>query len=315
MNLFLTRRSLAFAALLALQAGTAFRADAQVVEIATGAPNTPLYAVGPIYMSSTLFYRYSRFAYLYTQAELAAAGITAGTTINAVGWMKDTPNSAAGPALFTIYMKNSSNAAYANATEPWANLSLGATPVYSENAQSIPATASPNYITFTLDTPFSYTGGSLEILTEWDISTVPAPIATGAFEWVNTTVVDRIYASGNTSLPTSLSSTMNNTNINDRRPVIQFTVQGGTTIIPDLLGSSIRIWPNPAEDVLYIANTSGVPVDRIVMTDALGQVVLNERSAAGMTHHRIDLGPFAPGAYLLRLETREGPLVSKVTVQ
>ena len=310
----LSRRSLATAALLALHAGAAFQADAQIVQIATGTPNTPLYAVGPIYMSSTLFYRYSRFAYLYTQAELAAAGIVPGTDIMAVGWMKDTPNSTAGPAAFSIYMKNTFTAAYSSASEQWANLSTGTTLVYSETAQSIPATASPQYIDFTLDTPFNYLGGSLEILTEWDISGPPAPIATGAFEWVNTTVVDRIYASGNTSLPATLSSTMNNTNMDDRRPVIQFTVQGGTVAIPDLLSTSISIWPNPAEGLLNITNRSGAPVERIVITDALGKVVLNERPVGVTTDHRIDLGQFDPGAYLIRVETGAGPVVRRVTV-
>ena len=200
-------RNLATSLLATLLACGAFQARAQVVEINTGAANTPLYAVGPIYMSSTLFYRYSRFAYLYTQAELAAAGIIPGTVITSAGWMKSTANSSAGPAVFSIYMKNSSIAAYSNASETWDNLSAGAVQVYTNASQSIPATAQPAYIDFTLTTPFIYTGGSLEILTEWDISAPPAPIATGAFEWVNTTVVDRIYASGNTSLPASLSST------------------------------------------------------------------------------------------------------------
>ena len=314
MKLSLPCRSLATAALLALHAGAAFQADAQIVQIATGTPNTPLYAVGPIYMSSTLFYRYSRFAYLYTQSELAAAGIVPGTDILAVGWMKSTPSSTAGPALFNIYMKNTFAAAYADPTTTWAGLTIGAVQVYSEPAQSIPATASPDYIDFTLDTPFNYSGGSLEIFTEWDISGPPAPIATGAFEWVNTTVVDRIYASGNTSLPATLSSTTNNTNIDNRRPVIQFTVQGGTTAIPDLLSTSIGIWPNPAEDLLYISNKSGAPLESIVITDALGKVVLNERPVGVITDHQIDLGEFDPGAYLIRLETGLGPVVKRVTV-
>ena len=83
-----TPSSIVAVSLLALFSVGAFRAKAQVVEINTGTPNTPLYAVGPIYVSSTLFYRYSRFAYLYTQAELAAAGVVPGTVILSTGWMK-----------------------------------------------------------------------------------------------------------------------------------------------------------------------------------------------------------------------------------
>lgn len=66
---------------------SAFRSDAQVVQIDTGTPASPLYAVGPIYVSSTLFYRYSRYAYLCARAEdeLAAVGFTPGATITTVG--------------------------------------------------------------------------------------------------------------------------------------------------------------------------------------------------------------------------------------
>ncbi|MBK7271601.1 MAG: hypothetical protein IPI07_19555 [Flavobacteriales bacterium] len=230
--------------------------DAQIVRIATGTPNTPLYAVGPIYMSSTLFYRYSRFAYLYTQAELAAAGIVPGTDILAVGWMKSTPSSTAGPALFNIYMKNTFAAAYADPTDDGpASPSVRSRCIANPHNPSRPPPA--RTISTSRSTLRSTTsGGSLEIFTEWDISGPALHSQLRVHEWVNTTVVD-IYASGNTSLPATLSSTTNNTNIDNRRPVIQFTVQGGTTAIPDLLSTSIGIWPNPADDSAARVNKSG----------------------------------------------------------
>ncbi|HTO16444.1 MAG TPA: T9SS type A sorting domain-containing protein [Edaphocola sp.] len=194
------------------------------VTITTGGISTPVYAVGPVYMSSTLFYRYSRFAYLYTQSELQAVGITPGTNILSVGWMKSTSNATNSGASFKLYMKNSSVADYALPSETWANLSIGATLVYDNNTQIIPATATPNYIDFTLDNGFIYTGGSLEILAEWDISMAQAPIATGPFEWENTMVANRIYASGSNSMPATLSSTSNNVSITGKRPKIQFTI-------------------------------------------------------------------------------------------
>jgi len=309
----LQSRGLATLLLLAVLSTGAFQANAQVVQINTGTANTPLYAVGPIYMSSTLFYRFSRFAYLYTQPEMAAAGILPGALISTVGWMKNTANSAGGPAVFSIYMKNSSVTAYSDATATWADLSSGAVQVYTDPAQSIPATASPNYIDFTLQDPFIYTGGSLEILTEWDISVAGTPIATGAFEWVNTTVVDRIYASGGTSLPATLSSTTNNTNMDDRRPVIQFTVENPTAIHenPDAL---IDIWPNPTERLLNIRNESGEPFKSIVITDALGKIVL-EQSASGTTaNYQVNLDKLDAGSYLVAIKTGAGRIVKRVTV-
>jgi hypothetical protein len=264
-------------------------------------------------MSTTLFYRYSRFAYLYTQSELAAAGIVPGTEISTVGWMKSTASSAAGPADFSIYMKNSSVATYSDPSIPWATISAGAIQVYNDPAQSIPATADPNYIDFTLSAPFTYTGGSLEILTEWDISAPAAPIATGAFEWVNTTVVDRIYASGNTSLPTTLSSTTNNTNMDNRRPVIQFTV-ALPTAINENLNDKVSIWPNPADRFLNIKNENGSAFERIMMTNALGMIVVDERPNGTTANYRINVDKLDAGSYLIGIQTGEGRVVKKVTV-
>lgn len=239
------------------------RVDAQTITINTGTAASDLYAVGPIYISTTMFYKYSRFAYLYTQAELAAAGITSGSTISAVGWMKGGSSSSAGPSNFKIYMKNSSATAYAASSETWTNLSSGASLVYQNASQSFPATASPNYIPFTLSTPFVYSGGAIEILTEWDASATPAPLATGSFEWVNTTVPDRIYGGANSTAPTSLSSTSNNTSIDDRRPVIQFTLGGVTgctnPVTPGTSTVSVTtaVCPNTSVNLNLNGNSTG----------------------------------------------------------
>lgn len=238
-------------------------ARAQTIEINTGTPAANLYAVGPIYISTTMFYTYSRFAYLYTQAELAAAGITSGTTISAVGWMKSNGSSSAGPSNFKIYMKNSAATAYAASSETWTNLSSGATLVYQNAGQSFPATASPNYIPFTLNTPFVYTGGAIEILTEWNASATPTPLATGSFEWVNTTVTDRIYGAANTTAPASLSSTSNNISIDNRRPVIQFTLGGGggctNPVTPgtSTVSVSAPVCPNTSVNLNLSGNSAG----------------------------------------------------------
>ena len=309
-----TPSSIVAISLLALFSVGAFRAKAQVVEINTGTPNTPLYAVGPIYVSSTLFYRYSRFAYLYTQAELAAAGIVPGTVILSTGWMKSTANSATGPAVFSIYMKNSNVTAYSLASETWANLSAGAVQVYTNPAQSIPDASTPNYIDFTLTSPFTYTGGSLEILTEWDISAAPAPIATGAFEWVNTTVADRIYASGNTSLPATLSSTTNNVDMNDRRPVLQLTVEAPTSVV-DELAAGISLWPNPTDRFVTISNSSGTPIERVEVINALGRAVMTERPNNAATSHQLDLEQLAAGHYLIGLYAGTGRALKRVKLK
>ncbi len=289
------------------------RAEAQVV-INTGAPLAPLYAVGPIYLSSTMFYKYSRFAYLYTQDELAAAGIQPGAVIYQVGWMKSTSSSSAGPASFNIYMKNSLTSAYSDASADWSALSSGTSLQYANSAQSIPATANPDFINFTLSTPFTYTGESLEILTEWDISAAPEPIATGSFEWENTTVTDRIYGKGNSTMPTSLSSTTNNTSIDNKRPVIQFTLDGSSGIQAATVESMFAVYPNPAENFIKIRNLGGATMESIEVLDLLGKVVYSQGREAG-SNPRVDVSAFGPGAYFLRATTSEGPVVRRFTVR
>jgi hypothetical protein len=205
-------------------------ARAQTVVINTGTAGTPEYAVGPVYMSSTLFYRASRYGYLYTQAEMTTAGIPTGASITVVGWMKNNSAASLIGGIFRIYMKNSAATAYSNATETWTNINAGTTLVYQNLSQSIPATASPAYIPFTLTTPFTYTGGALEISVEWDATGTTGTLASGSFDWVWSTVPDRIYGNGGTTLSNTLSSTSNNTTINDRRPFIQITYTGGTAV-------------------------------------------------------------------------------------
>lgn len=312
MKTSLSSQGLASLLLIAFLLG-ANKADAQVIQIDSGAASNPLYAVGPIYMSTTLFYRYSRYAYLYTQSELEAVGFTPGTTITTVGWMKNTSSTAAGPAVFSIYMKNSTTASYSLASESWTNLSSNATLVYTDPTQAIPATASPNYIDFALSTPFIYTGGSLEILTEWDISAPSAPIATGAFEWVNTVVTDRIYGTGGTSLPSTLSSTSNNTSIDNLRPVVQFTVDFSTGIQKEL-EAMISIYPNPAQGYIHIRNASTSPIQRIVITDAVGKVVHVEGQSGIQDDRRINVGNLEAGQYIMGIETDAGRIVKRFTV-
>ncbi len=201
--------------------------NGQTVVINTGTVGAPAYNAGPIYRSSAgSSYDASRYSYLYTQAELAAAGILPNSNISSLGWIKNNTATTTGGGIFRIFMKNSATATYSSATETWANLNTATTMVYENLNENIPATATPDYITFTFTTPFLYTGGSLEISTEWDINQVTGSPATGSFEWLWSTVVDRVYGTGNTTLAaiTSLSSTTNSiSTIDDRRPFLQIT--------------------------------------------------------------------------------------------
>lgn len=245
---------------------------AQTVIINTGTAGTPAYNAGPIYRSSAASaYDASRYCYLYTASELAAAGITSGSVISLVGWAKNNTATTTGGGIFRIYMKNTSTASFSLASETWANLNSGATMVYENLSQTIPATTQPTYIDFPLTTNFTYTGGSLEIATEWDINGVAGNPTTGTFDWLWSTVVDRIYGTGNTTLApiTTLSSTTNSiSTIDDRRPFIKITYSGGTTGID--VGAQSLVTPAATPNNCYtsseivtiqIRNYSTNPID------------------------------------------------------
>src|SRR5690606_16430781 len=82
---------------------------------------------------------------------------------------------------------------------------------------------------------------SLEISAEWDINQVSGNASTGTFDWLWSTVPDRIYGRGNTTLApiTSMSSTTNTISaIDDRRPFIQITyTPGGPCTNPPVPGT------------------------------------------------------------------------------
>src|SRR5688572_6315254 len=62
---------------------------------------------GPIYRSTnTSDFVYSRYHYLYTQAELIAAGVPGGVNITKLAWNKDLAAATNSPATFQIWIKN-----------------------------------------------------------------------------------------------------------------------------------------------------------------------------------------------------------------
>ncbi len=247
------------------------RALGQTVVINTGTAGTPAYNAGPIYRSSTSSaYDASRYSYLYTQAELTAAGIFTGSIVTELGWTKNNTATSTGGAIFRIYAKNSTGANYTLASETWANLNAGTTMVYENLNQSVPATAFPNYITYTLSTPFLYTGGDIEIQTEWDCNQVSGSPSTGTYDWMWSTVVNKIYGTGQTSLTGAgtLSSTTNSISaIDDRRPFIQITFTPGTPCV------------NPPTPGTSVANMTSAPCP----TTLIGLSLTGNSTGSGMT--------------------------------
>ncbi|MFN5311722.1 MAG: GEVED domain-containing protein, partial [Flavobacteriales bacterium] len=134
---------------------------AQFVQVGT-ATTTQSYLYGPYYRSATTsVFNYSKYAYIYSATELA--GIPPGSMITMIEWQKQSGTITA-PNTFEILLANNSATALTTGTT-WGTVSAGATSVYLSTNQGFMA-AAPGWESFSLTTPFIYTGGTLQVMTD-----------------------------------------------------------------------------------------------------------------------------------------------------
>jgi hypothetical protein len=202
-----------------------YGAQAQTVTIGAGAvAGSTGSNIGVIYRSSaTSAFDFSQQYFLYTAAELSAAGIPPGSIITSVAWNKDNAfGTTAGNTTdsWKIYMKNTTTVAAAG----WSNTnfttqSTGATLVYNNASQVIPA--SIGWVNLNLTTSFIYTGGSLEIGSNWDCSLYSGGPSTGGYAWKRDNISNVCYGSSSTTSTMTLAS-------QTARPQIQISYVPGT---------------------------------------------------------------------------------------
>ena len=181
---------------------------------------------GPIYRSSAASaFDFSHQYYLYTAAELATAGITPGSVISKIAFYKVAAFgtvTTGNLATWKIYMKNSGAIPSATwSVGSFATQNAGATLVYNGNPQAITATGA-TWITLTFATPFTYTGGSLEVGSDWDCSLTSGNPSTGGFTWGAATIATQTFGGSNTSSAITMTSQTS-------RPGVQFTYVAGAT--------------------------------------------------------------------------------------
>ena len=134
---------------------------AQIVQIGTSTTASS-YLSGPYYRSAaTSTFNYSKYAYIYTAIELAA--IPAGSMITQIEWQKVSGTITA-PNTFEILLANNSATTLTTGTT-WGALTAGSTSAYNNTNQGFMATG-PGWESFVLTTPFIYTGGTLQIMTD-----------------------------------------------------------------------------------------------------------------------------------------------------
>lgn len=170
---------------------------------------------GPIYRSgATSNFIYSRHHYLYTQSELAAAGIFPGVYITMLSWYKDNAAAFNNAAAFEIWMKNSSLTAVQTPTQTWATLTTGSTQVFGSN---VLLTAAIGFVDFNCTAPFLYTGGALEISVSYNHSSSASPWSTLGVSWLKDPISNRTISYCGSTASTNLA------NARTVRPQIKFT--------------------------------------------------------------------------------------------
>ncbi len=183
-------------------------ASTKITTDAIGTGTSSSSSRGPIHQAGTgASTRYSRYFHVFTQEELFAAGLVAHGSITDLQWNLNSTDiiTGAGDAPFKIYIKNSSAT---QATEDtWTNLTDGATLVLDKTfneANNFPGVK--GWMPFTFDTPFFYTGGSLEVAVEWDWDSV-AFTNDGAIKWYYSTFEEDVMvrALGSTGHSTNLT--------------------------------------------------------------------------------------------------------------
>ncbi|MEL6132580.1 MAG: T9SS type A sorting domain-containing protein, partial [Bacteroidota bacterium] len=168
--------------------------------------------------SSTVF---SRWIIYYTEAEMTAAGIPNGASITQLNWELASSNVivGTGDATLKIYVNNTSDTVAVSDT--WTNHIAGASQVgdYIYNTTSNFPGAN-GWMPFTFSSPFTYTGGALEIAVDWDCSQVSTPAFSGngaiKFRWESTAPNDYVVKKTSSSSPSTTIS-----DLKDERANIQ----------------------------------------------------------------------------------------------
>ncbi|MGI4865048.1 MAG: beta strand repeat-containing protein [Janthinobacterium lividum] len=202
--------------------GSAASALAQTVTIGSttvpvATPATSSYFYGPIYRSSvTSVFNYSRYAHLYTAAEL---GIPNGATITQLEWLKADAGAVTGANTLNVLLANSAATTLATGST-WGTLTAGATSVYTNAAQDVTGAAG-TYLTVPT-TGFTYTGGNLLVFSDW----TKGGTATAAVNFVTNPAAGLALGVASDVVLTTTTPLVA-TSYGDRRPTLRITYAPG----------------------------------------------------------------------------------------
>lgn len=234
----------------------------------------------PTYTLYSPIYRYSSSSstdnsvsnIIYTQQEMADAGIYPGTSITSIAFDKNgTGGTNSNPLAFSIYMANSSNTPPLSTTTTWGNILASHTLVYTNANQVIPTTT--GWVEFVLTTPFTYTGGSLEIATSAAMS-ASSNWTTDKFDWKYTdgyatyciAYVSTTTIASSQTLSSTTSGYKHRPNIKMGLAATSYTTDAGIKQITQPTGVVITNTPTPVMAVLKNFGTSDLTTANIKLS-------------------------------------------------
>lgn len=143
-------------------------------------PSSTLYS--PLYrFSATSTTRHVASNIIFEQSELAAAGITPGTRIDSIAFQKGNTAASTTPFLFRMLVGTSTRTAPLPLTLNWDTVSAGKQEVL--NNPSFTLRADTGWYVFNFTSPFTYTGGTLEIATILDYGTGASTAVNNFVQW------------------------------------------------------------------------------------------------------------------------------------
>ncbi len=162
-----------FLALLFVFQEDAFAQTTQQIGFGTSSPANTLYS--PVYrFSNSSTTAGARSNIIYEESELQAVGILPGVLITQIAFNKTTAGTFSSGIDYSVYMGTSTETAPIPGViaDKWNTITNTHTLVYSSTTFNVPGTQ--GWFTITLDNPFLYTGGTLEISTDQDMTGVGA---------------------------------------------------------------------------------------------------------------------------------------------
>ncbi len=97
----------------------------------------------------------------------------------------------------------------------------------------------------------------------------------------------------------------------DVYPNITLLYSTGTISVNDLSPSEIAVYPNPANNIIYVA--MNVPMKELKLFNLAGQEIFRETVRG--SRHEINVGSFRTGVYLLQVTTEKGVNYKKVQIK